>query len=466
MVFSSLIFLWIFLPAVFILSRINRSIPYQNILLLIVSLVFYAWGEPVYILLLLFSILFNWASGLLMDKAKGSKKMVLATAVVVNLGVLGFFKYADFAVATVNRIPGVDLPLPGISLPIGISFFTFQALSYVIDLYRGKYKAQKSLFRLALYISFFPQLIAGPIVRYEDVARQLEKRTMTPEKTVEGIRRFAYGLAKKVLIANIVASVAERLFALGAAGMTTPMVWIAAVAYALQVYYDFSGYSDMAIGMGKIFGFDFRENFNLPFTSKSIGEVWRRWHISLGEWFKEYLYIPLGGNRKGELRSCINLMITFAMTGLWHGASWNFVGWGVYQGIFIILERLGLKKLLKKNDVLAVIYSDIVFAVSIILFHEISMRSTLDIWLVMFGIRQGTPLQPLALMISPLELCVFIAGILGCGVIQGIGGLKENKLSRIWKGSFLEVLFLSVAMFLSITFLSTDAYNPFIYFRF
>ncbi len=466
MVFSSLIFLWIFLPAVFILSRINRSIPYQNILLLIVSLVFYAWGEPVYILLLLFSILFNWAAGLLMDKAKGSKKMVLATAVVVNLAVLGFFKYADFAVATVNRIPGVDLPLPGISLPIGISFFTFQALSYVIDLYRGKYKAQKSLFRLALYISFFPQLIAGPIVRYEDVARQLEKRTMTPEKTVEGIRRFAYGLAKKVLIANIVASVAERLFAPGAAGMTTPMVWIAAVAYALQVYYDFSGYSDMAIGMGKIFGFDFRENFNLPFVSKSIGEVWRRWHISLGEWFKEYLYIPLGGNRKGELRSCINLMITFAMTGLWHGASWNFVGWGVYQGIFIILERLGLKKLLKKNDVLAVIYSDIVFAVSIILFHEISMRSTLDIWLVMFGIRQGTPLQPLALMISPLELCVFIAGILGCGVIQGIGGLKENKLSRIWKGSFLEVLFLSVAMFLSITFLSTDAYNPFIYFRF
>ena len=334
MVFSSMTFLWLFLPLVFVLSLIIRRPRLQNYLLLIFSLLFYAWGEPVYLFLMLFSILMNWTFGLLIEKSAAHKKLFLVLDIIGNLGLLGYFKYTNFILDTIRRLlPSASVPVTHIALPIGISFFTFQAMSYVIDLYRGRYRAQKNLFHLALYISFFPQLIAGPIVQYKDIEDQIMNRKRTPEKIASGIRRFIYGLGKKVIISNLVASSVDKLFALSPENMTGVMAWTAAILYTLQIYYDFSGYSDMAIGLGRMFGFEFLENFNYPYISKSIREFWRRWHISLSSWFRDYVYIPLGGNRKGEVRTYINNIIVFFLTGLWHGASWNFVGWGLRLGV-------------------------------------------------------------------------------------------------------------------------------------
>lgn len=470
MVFSSMTFLWLFLPLVFVLSLIIRRPRLQNYLLLIFSLLFYAWGEPVYLFLMLFSILMNWTFGLLIEKSAAHKKLFLVLDIIGNLGLLGYFKYTNFILDTIRRLlPSASVPVTHIALPIGISFFTFQAMSYVIDLYRGRYRAQKNLFHLALYISFFPQLIAGPIVQYKDIEDQIMHRKRTPEKIASGIRRFIYGLGKKVIISNLVASSVDKLFALSPENMTGVMAWTAAILYTLQIYYDFSGYSDMAIGLGRMFGFEFLENFNYPYISKSIREFWRRWHISLSSWFRDYVYIPLGGNRKGEVRTYINNIIVFFLTGLWHGASWNFVGWGLYHGFFIIIERLGFGKILKKSKVLATIYTALVFIIGWVFFRVTSVRQGFAIVFRMllpwrYTVSQGAALGT---MVGTQTLLAAAAGIIGCGILQQIFTLGRLKnIAARWKNSIPEAVYLAAVMFYSILLLANNTYNPFIYFRF
>ena len=340
MVFSSMIFLWLFLPLVLFFYFISNN-KLKNIILLIFSLIFYAWGESKYILLMLLSIFINYLFGILIDKFRKHDKLFLVLAVITNLGLLGYFKYFNFFVNVVNKINGETLVgFRDIVLPIGISFYTFQILSYVIDLYRKEIKVQKNILNLALYVSFFPQLIAGPIVKYKDVDNEINNRKVDLKLFASGVRRFVYGLGKKVLLSNTLALVVDTIYSYNVSQLNTPLVWIAIIAYTFQIYFDFSGYSDMAIGLGRMFGFHFLENFNLPYISQSITEFWRRWHISLSTWFKEYLYIPLGGNRKGKIRTYLNLFIVFFATGLWHGASFNFIAWGLYYGVFLIIEKL------------------------------------------------------------------------------------------------------------------------------
>ncbi|MBQ6441358.1 MAG: MBOAT family protein [Lachnospiraceae bacterium] len=465
MVFSSMIFLWVFLPVVFILTRILPQ-KTHNILLLIASLLFYAWGEPVYILLMLCSITMNWLFGLWIEKQR--TPLPLALNVICNLGLLFYFKYFSLFTETVNAILKREAIAPrDIALPIGISFFTFQAMSYVIDLYRGKYKAEHNFLHVALYISFFPQLIAGPIVRYVDVHEQINHRRITAEKTAEGIRRFLYGLAKKALIANILAESADAIYALPMEQMTGLLAWAGAILYTFQIYYDFSGYSDMAIGLGKMFGFDFLENFNYPYLSTTAGEFWRRWHISLGAWFKEYLYIPLGGNRKGTARTYVNLMIVFFVTGLWHGASWNFVIWGVYYGVLVVLERLFYGKWMTKHPVVGHIYMPLVFVFGWAIFRvDTGMTTLAEVVKRMLAPWHYTAGGvDLSTLISNRAWLMLLAGIIGCGILQWNLGERLGWKKR-WKHSVPEFIFCILIFAASLVTLASGTYNPFIYFRF
>ena len=469
MVFSSMVFLWIFLPIVFLLGMIIRRPKYQNIILLVASLIFYAWGEPRYVFLLLFSVTMNWAFGLCIDRFAAHRKLFLVLAVVGNLGLLGYFKYCNFFLNTLDHLlPWVNIPRTSIALPIGISFFTFQAMSYVIDLYRGEYKVQKNLLNLALYISFFPQLIAGPIVKYRDIDAQITHRTISRQRIAEGFRRFLYGLAKKVIVSNLVAVSVDRIFALEIGQMTGAAAWCGAILYTLQIYYDFSGYSDMAIGLGRMFGFDFLENFNYPYISSSIREFWRRWHISLSTWFREYLYIPLGGNRKGKTRTYVNLWIVFAMTGLWHGASWNFVGWGLYHGFFSVIERMGLGRFLKKVPLLAHVYTLLVVVVGWVFFRVESVRLGLQVVERMFmPWRFTTSDVSLLTLVSPLTITVAVLAILGCGLFQSLFSRgRLLTLAQKWKYSLPEAVFCVLLFLYCILLLASNTYNPFIYFRF
>ena len=463
-------FLWLFLPVVFVLCLLIRKPKYQNILLLIFSLFFYAWGMPYYVILLLVSVIINWICGVWMEKWEKGRTVVLVVSVVANLGLLGYFKYANFILNTIDAlIPGGNtLPRLNIGLPIGISFFTFQAMSYVIDLYRGEYKAQKNPLNLALYISFFPQLIAGPIVKYRDVNKQIVERTVTGEKIALGFRRFIYGLAKKVIISNILAISVDRIYATDMTRVNSALAWTAAICYTLQIYYDFSGYSDMAIGLGRMFGFDFLENFNYPYISSSIKEFWRRWHISMSSWFREYLYIPLGGNRKGKIRTYINLFIVFAATGLWHGASWNFVGWGLFHGFFIILERLGFGKLLEKSKILSRIYCLLVVIVGWVFFRANDTGTAIEIIKRMFMPWQyNSGNMILGVIMNAKTLLITFIAIIACGPVQQIFKIKAlEKVAAKWKNSLPEAIVLALLLFYSITLLANDAYNPFIYFRF
>ena len=463
-------FLWLFLPVVFVLCLLIRKPKYQNILLLIFSLFFYAWGMPYYVILLLVSVIINWICGVWMEKWEKGRTVVLTVSVVANLGLLGYFKYANFILNTIDAlIPGGNtLPRLNIGLPIGISFFTFQAMSYVIDLYRGEYKAQKNPLNLALYISFFPQLIAGPIVKYRDVNKQIVERTVTGEKIALGFRRFIYGLAKKVIISNILAISVDRIYATDMTRVNSALAWTAAICYTLQIYYDFSGYSDMAIGLGRMFGFDFLENFNYPYISSSIKEFWRRWHISMSSWFREYLYIPLGGNRKGKIRTYINLFIVFAATGLWHGASWNFVGWGLFHGFFIILERLGFGKLLEKSKILSRIYCLLVVIVGWVFFRANDTGTAIEIIKRMFMPWQyNSGNMILGVIMNAKTLLITFIAIIACGPVQQIFKIKAlEKVAAKWKNSLPEAIVLALLLFYSITLLANDAYNPFIYFRF
>ncbi len=467
MLFSSMEFLWVFLPLVFIIYRVLEH-RFRNWFLMLVSVIFYAWGEPSYVVLLLLSIAGNYATGILIEDAPDlrRKKLYLTISMLFNLALISYFKYANFFVDSINHMlpePAVDLA--AIALPIGISFYTFQAISYDIDVYRQTIRAQRSFVDLALYISFFPQLIAGPIVKYHDIEAQLGRRNLAVEDTAYGVRRFLYGLTKKVLIANSLARVADEIFLLNPDGMSAPAAWFGILCYTLQIYYDFSGYSDMAIGLGKMFGFTFMENFNYPYLSKSIQEFWRRWHISLSTWFKEYLYIPLGGSRAGDGRTYCNLIVVFLATGLWHGANWTFVLWGLFHGVFLIIERLGWKRLLERRgwSPVAHLYALLVVIFGLVLFRSDTVGYAFGYWQAMF--RPGS-LSDLAGYCNWMTLVPFAVGILCCGPLQQ---WCPRLRARLYDERFVwgpESVMLMIFFGLSIISIASGSYNPFIYFRF
>lgn len=469
MVFSSVVFLCVFLPVVFLLYYMLPGMKAKNMLLIIASLLFYAYGEPVYVLLMLMSTVLNYLFGRWIDgKQVREKKVILTLNVLLNLGMLGVFKYADMVVGTLNALLGCGLKLPGIELPIGISFFTFQAMSYVIDVYRGQVQAQRKYTNILLYISFFPQLIAGPIVKYHDIEKQMNHRIFEIGEVTSGLRRFIVGLSKKVLISNVMAIAADSIFSLNIGEMNVLSAWIGAIAYMMQIYYDFNGYSDMAIGMGHMFGFTFQENFCYPYSSVSIQEFWRRWHISLSTWFKEYLYIPLGGNRKGKVRTCINKMIVFFTTGLWHGANWTFVVWGLFHGVFLLLEQwIPVKKFPR---ILGHLYSLLVVCVGFVMFRADTLKQGMEIILMMFtGFRFGRAyMLPILNQITPYFLVVLlIAMVLAFPVAEGIQkkmALLGRRLTGVLEtGTYIGSVFLLILCMMS---LAGGTYNPFIYFRF
>ena len=467
MVFSSLTFLCVFFPTVFLLYYLLPSMPAKNALLIISSLLFYAYGEPVYVLLMAGSASLNYLYGLWIGRA-GKKKPVLALAVGTNFLILGIFKYADMLIDTCNRLTGAQIPLIRVSLPIGISFFTFQALSYLIDVYRGQVKAQKNYAHMLLYISFFPQLIAGPIVKYHDIEQQISNRTFDLEETAEGFRRFIVGLSKKVLLSNTAALAADAVFAAELTQVGALAAWIGAVSYLFQIYFDFSGYSDMAIGLGRMFGFTFQENFNYPYISCSVQEFWRRWHISLSTWFKEYLYIPLGGNRKGRARTYVNKLFVFFSTGLWHGADWTFVIWGLYHGLFLLLE--GILPVKKLPRALGHVYTMLVVCAGFVIFRADTLSQGAALIGKMFtGLPAGRDTMGFALQqINPLLVLVLVICLFASCPLKSLRsrlpGRWEKILARVGNPSaYVCSIALLVLCMLS---LSGGTYNPFIYFRF
>ena len=462
MLFSSIPFAYYFLPAVLVLYFLV-PFRFKNAVLLAFSLVFYGWGEPVYLILMTLSILMGWVFGLLIGKYRGTKraKLFLTASVVTSLGLLGWFKYADFAVENLNAL-GLDLALPRVALPIGISFYTFQILSYTIDVYRGNAERQKSLVNFGAYVSMFPQLIAGPIVRYADVARQLESREHSVEKASLGVRRFVIGLAKKVLIANQLGQLIELYRA--SSQPSVLFVWMYAAAFALQIYFDFSGYSDMAIGLGKIFGFDLLENFNYPFISRSISEFWRRWHMSLGGWFRDYVYIPLGGNRVKPLRYVFNVLAVWALTGLWHGAAWNFVLWGLLFAALLTAEKFLLGKAMAKlPGWLVRVPILVILLISFVLFNASSLSQAAADVGGMLGLG-GLP------AVSAESLYYLRSyGLLLVMAVVGATPLVKNLALRLEKGkafALLEPVVLCALLLAVTAFLVGGSFNPFLYFRF
>lgn len=464
MIFSSMFFLWIFLPLTFVgYFVVGKKL--NNLLLLAVSLFFYAWGEPVYIALMLLSIVFNYGMALLLVRFNGQKKAILTADIVINLLLLGYFKYFDFFLSNIEGILHTDFKLSSVALPIGISFFTFQALSYVVDVYRGECEAEKNIMVVALYISFFPQLIAGPIVKYKDIEAQIKCRSITTDGMAYGIRRFLLGLGKKVILSNMLAQTVDRIVALDISDVTGALAWVMAIFYTLQIYYDFSGYSDMAIGLGKMFGFDIKENFNYPYISKSIQEFWRRWHISLSSWFKDYLYIPLGGNRCSKKRTYLNLGIVFFATGLWHGASWNFVLWGLYHGLFSIIERLGFNKVLKRSNVLSRVYTMLVVMIGWVFFRITDLEQAVAYikrMLLPFAYTMSN--YSVRELVDVRVMLLAVLAIFGSGILQQV--FQNTKLARAYKNSKFEMIYCVALAIVCFSLLASNAYNPFIYFRF
>ena len=464
MVFSSMVFLCVFLPAAFCLHLLLPGMRAKNFLLVVASLVFYAYGEPIYVILLVASSAGNYILARLIGECPKIRKLTMTLAVVINLGLLVIFKYSGFLVDTFNSVTGAGIPVPQVRMPIGISFFTFQALSYVIDVYRGDASVQKNFGKVLLYISFFPQLIAGPIVKYHDVEAEINNRKQTPEEIGKGIRRFIAGLSKKVLIANTMGLVADNLFGAAATGITGPGAWLGAVSYMLQIYFDFSGYSDMALGLGMMFGFHFHENFDYPYISASIREFWRRWHMSLSGWFKEYLYIPLGGNRRGKFRTVFNKMIVFVCTGIWHGASFNFLFWGIYHGFFLMLEEyipfIG-KKGGKLKSFFQHVYALLVVCVGFVFFRADTMKQGC-FWIREMCTDFGWKASAMSLtlqQLTPVYLVTLAAALVAAVPVNSM--LKKYK----WYEGFTYVL--SLAGFaLCVLSLAGGTYNPFIYFRF
>jgi alginate O-acetyltransferase complex protein AlgI len=481
MVFSSVIFLFFFLP-LFLLVYFTIRKELRNLCLLVASLLFYFWGEGRYVIVMVLYMFFNWLFGRLIEKykinptprRKNIARVTFVLAIIFNLGFLIFYKYFNFIVDNLNQLisfTGKSMYVPAIHLPIGISFFTFQALSYIIDVYRGDVKAQRNLIDFSMYKALFPQLIAGPIVRYRDVASQMHNRKVTYKHFAEGVERFMVGLSKKVLIANNVAVIADRAFQQGS-NLTAETAWIGIVCYALQIYFDFSGYSDMAIGLGKMLGFDFLENFNYPYIARSIKDFWRRWHISLSSWFRDYVYIALGGNRAGKYRTYLNLFGVFFLCGLWHGASWNYVVWGAWHGAFLVLERTSFGRLLSKANLwVQYLYTLIVVLMGWAFFRANTMNEALVYLKAMAGVHGFNPKIVLAMLHPKLMLALAVGIVFSMPVYTklrngrfSIPGLPVRPVLVLYPLLFTVALF--VAFILCTIILSTDTYNPFIYFRF
>ncbi len=483
MVFSSPLFLFLFLPLVLAVYAALPGIRARNFWLLVVSLGFYAWSEVGFIFLLLASTLVNFGLGLWLDRSEnaGRRKLIIVIAIVVNIGLLAFFKYANLVAHTFNAVRGLigigPLAWVRVPLPIGISFFTFHALSYVVDVYRRKWPAAKSPGDVALYIFFFPQLIAGPILRWSGIAPQLAQRPRSSDAFADGVRRFVGGLAKKMIIANAVAVPADQIFGLAAGELSTPVAWLGIVCYTLQIYFDFSGYSDMAVGLGKMFGFEFLENFQFPYLAQSIKDFWRRWHISLSTWFRDYLYIPLGGNRVSVMRNHLNLLLIFFLCGLWHGASWTFVAWGLYHGAFLVLERtrFGLWQQRTPRP-LRHGYALLVVMLGWVLFRADTFATAGNYLCALAGLGDAPSAQPLARYLTNQVLWAIIIGIPFSGPLWNWMKTKYENLGHSSPascrpavqlfGAGLEILLIVVLFVISATWLAGGTYNPFIYFRF
>ena len=466
MVFSGIPFLYYFLPAT-VLLYLAAPRKLKNAVLLLASLVFYAWGEQRLVLLFAATILLGWLLGLLIERTRGKvwSRVFLWLSVLTTLGLLGYFKYADFFIESLNSAFGLSLPLLKVALPIGISFYTFQILSYTIDVYRGDVAAQRNLIDFAAYVSMFPQLIAGPIVRYSDIAGQLTDRVHSLDKVASGVRRFVVGLGKKVLIANVLGQLCTQFRQ--TAQPSVLFHWLYAVAFMLQIYFDFSGYSDMAIGLGRLFGFDFPENFNYPYISKSITEFWRRWHMTLGSWFRDYVYIPLGGNRRGIGRQLFNILVVWMLTGLWHGAAWNFVLWGVFYALLLTAEKLGLKKALDNHGALGHVYVLLAVLLGFVLFNADSLGQAAQDIAGMFAFGKLPLFSAEAVYYLRSYGVVLLLAVLGATPLpkRAIAALSGNRvLSRGW--NVLEPLLLTALLLVVTAYLVDGSFNPFLYFRF
>lgn len=491
MIFSSLMFLFRFLPGFFLIYFITPRRA-KNLVLFLGSLVFYAWGEPVYVGLMLFSTVSDYFHGILIEKSlqkkrQGRAKAFLISSLVINLLMLGFFKYADFLISFLNGCFQTSVPLLNLPLPVGISFYTFQTMSYTIDVYRKKVPAQKNIITFGSFVTMFPQLIAGPIVQYKSVEKELESRRITAEGLTEGIRRFLPGLGKKVLLANQAGALYEQIGGWGAENLTLLAAWIGILCFAFQIYFDFSGYSDMAIGLGKMMGFSFPENFNYPYLAKSVTDFWRRWHMSLSGWFREYVYIPLGGNRRGIRRQIFNILIVWMLTGIWHGASWNFLFWGLWFVVFLVIEKIWLQKLLKKLPRgFGIVYTWLVVLGGWVLFSCTTTESMVLWGRALLGMS-GAGLADKAILYelnSNAALFVLLAAgatplpaklgrkLCGCDEKNGNAGVSRRQPMRAgavlsaWTGRIAETVWLLAVFALSLAFLVDASYNPFLYFRF
>lgn len=473
MVFSSIFFLFTFLPLSLLLYWMSPA-KIKNFTLLAVSLFFYAWGEPVYVLLMIASILTNFVFGIfieseLIKEKRAVRRALFISAVVFNILILGFFKYYGFLAENINALFNADIAYSELPLPIGISFYTFQVLSYVIDVYLGKVRLQRNPVSFALYVTMFPQLIAGPIVRYSDIESQLEKRNVSASKFGEGAQRFIQGLGKKVLIANSMGALWDITQAMDMTGISVFSAWLGIIAYTFQIYFDFSGYSDMAIGLGKMFGFEFMENFDHPYISRSVTEFWRRWHISLGTWFREYVYIPLGGNRCSRIRQIRNIMAVWMLTGLWHGASWNFVVWGIYYGCLLLIEKMFLKKLIDNAPaIISHVYCMLAVIIGWVLFASRDIESAAAYLGVMSG-ASGNVLVDNAFIyyLKSNAVMLVISLLFSTGIFREIFEPEEiSDKIRTRVSHSAAVILHAFILFMSTAYLVTETYNPFLYFRF
>jgi len=483
MVFSSASFLFLFLPILFIVYTVIPSLKAQNVLLTVASLIFYAFGEPVFVFLMIGSVYVNYLLARGVVRFPDYGKFIVGISVVWNLGIIGVFKYSGFIASVITSWTGITIdlpriPVPGVGsvvlgsvMPIGISFFTFQILSYVIDVYREPEILEKNFGKVLLYISFFPQLIAGPIVKYHDVRQYISDRRQEPDEVIRGIRRFIVGMGKKLFLANTMGEMAAVVFNADTGVLSVPLVWLGAVCYTLEIFFDFSGYSDMAIGLGHMFGFTFKENFNHPYISTGMKEFWRRWHISLSTWFKEYLYIPLGGNRKGKTRTMINKLIVFFCTGFWHGASWNFIVWGMVHGLSMVFEdALDLKDRLAKHRWIGWIYTMLIVTCAFVLFNAGTLTHAGAMLAKMFAGPMATPEASamLAKVLTPYHIFMFILSIIGCLPVADICRhcIEEYFPDKKETCHALTYLLAMVLLVLCIFNLANASYNPFIYFRF
>lgn len=469
MLFSSITFLFLFLPIMLAVYYIAPP-QWKNLLLLAGSLIFYAWGEPVYIILMILSILLNYFCGMDIENKsenEAKEKRSLVFAITVNIVLLVFFKYFGFLVESTNTLFGISIPYRELALPIGISFYTFQEISYIVDVYRGKVKAQQSLVKYALYVSMFPQLVAGPIVCYGDIEKQLTERKISGRKLGQGAMLFIIGLSKKAVLANTLGKIFEEISSTSASNLTVLMAWLGCITYAFQIYFDFSGYSDMAIGLGRMFGFEFKKNFDVPYISKSITEFWRRWHISLSSWFREYVYIPLGGNHVTISRNIVNLLIVWMLTGMWHGAAWNFIVWGIYYGVVLVLEKYVWGAIVDRwPSVLQHIYALVLVLVGWVFFFSPSLGAALRYLFAMVGGGAGFASKEVFFVILTHWLFYLLAVIgsttIGSRLLRAILNVSENHTVRT---VIMLIVFFGM-LAISVAYLIADTYNPFLYFRF